>query len=132
MSDFTWVGVPEFDRALHGVESSLDSATRRAVGDGARVLEALAKSRAPVLSGALRNSIHMDGPHQADRNTWRAVVGPTVPYGRRIEFGFHGTDRLGRHYDQSAHPYLRPAERAVSQPLHSLFMNRWGAAVRGR
>jgi hypothetical protein len=36
-------------------------------------------------------------------------VGPDVPYGRRIELGFIGTDSLGRKYHQGPRPYLRPA-----------------------
>lgn len=36
-------------------------------------------------------------------------VGTAVVYAGRIEFGFAGTDSLGRNYNQSAQPYLRPA-----------------------
>lgn len=36
-------------------------------------------------------------------------AGLDPPYARRIEFGFVGTDSLGRHYHQAAQPYMRPA-----------------------
>ena len=37
------------------------------------------------------------------------VAGTNVKYARRLEYGFIGKDKLGRHYNQAARPYLRPA-----------------------
>ncbi|MGF2618433.1 HK97 gp10 family phage protein [Rossellomorea vietnamensis] len=36
-------------------------------------------------------------------------VGSKVPYAMRIEYGFRGTDSLGRTYNQAPQPYLNPA-----------------------
>lgn len=36
-------------------------------------------------------------------------VGTNAPQGARLEFGFHGTDSLGRHYDQPPYPHFGPA-----------------------
>lgn len=36
-------------------------------------------------------------------------VGTDVEYARRVEYGFSGVDSLGRHYNQSPNPYMRPA-----------------------
>jgi len=36
-------------------------------------------------------------------------VGTNAPQGRRLEFGFRGTDSLSRRYDQPPYPYLGPA-----------------------
>lgn len=36
-------------------------------------------------------------------------VGTNVPYARRLELGFSGTDSLGRNINQGARPYLVPA-----------------------
>jgi hypothetical protein len=38
-----------------------------------------------------------------------ASVGTVRPQGRRLEFGFTGTDSLGRSYDQPAYPHFGPA-----------------------
>ena len=50
-------------------------------------------------------------------------VGTNVEYARRLELGFVGTDRLGRHYDQKPRPFLRPglakSLRAVRRVLGS-------------
>jgi hypothetical protein len=39
----------------------------------------------------------------------KVEVGTNIVYGPRLEFGFVGTDSLGRNYHQPAYPYLRPA-----------------------
>lgn len=69
--------------------------------------EGEAKRRARVKTGRLRASI----THRVERagRGIRGWIGSNVPYARRIELGFHGTDRLGRAYNQWAYPYLRPA-----------------------
>lgn len=63
-----------------------------------------AKATAPYKSGTLRRSIE---PQIVEPG--QAVVGSSVPYARRIEYGFAQADRRGRHYNQAAKPYLRPA-----------------------
>lgn len=37
------------------------------------------------------------------------AIGTNMPYGRRLELGFHGTDSMGRAYEQEPRPYLKPA-----------------------
>jgi len=63
-----------------------------------------AKARAAYKSGTLRRSIEPQ-----ERGPGDVVVGSSVPYARRIEYGFMQADRLGRRFNQSARPYLRPA-----------------------
>lgn len=36
-------------------------------------------------------------------------VGSAMDYALRLEYGFNGTDSLGRRYHQAPRPYLRPA-----------------------
>jgi hypothetical protein len=54
------------------------------------------------------------------RNSWRAetrglphgaacTIGTDLPFGRRLEFGFTGTDSLGRNYNQPPFPHVQPA-----------------------
>lgn len=37
------------------------------------------------------------------------IIGTNIPYGRRLEYGFTGRDRLGRVFDMKPRPFLRPA-----------------------
>ncbi|WP_416520006.1 hypothetical protein [Streptomyces achromogenes] len=60
-----------------------------------------------VITGAYRNSWRpeMHGlPYGA-----MCTIGTDLPYGRRLEFGFTGTDSLGRYYDQKPLPHVQPA-----------------------
>jgi HK97 gp10 family phage protein len=73
----------------------------RVIAKHAYDLEALAKGLSPVLTGTLRRSIHT----VLSEGGLRAVIGPSVDYGKYVEFG---TRRM------AARPYMRPAfERTV-------------------
>lgn len=41
------------------------------------------------------------------------TVGTNAPQARRLEYGFVGTDRLGRVYDQPPYPHFGPAARVT-------------------
>lgn len=60
-----------------------------------------------VITGAYRNS------WRAETRTLRAgaicTIGTDLPYGRRLEYGFVGTDSLGRTYNQPPFPHVQPA-----------------------
>lgn len=43
-----------------------------------------------------------------------ASVGTNMPQAQRLEYGFHGTDSLGRHYDQPAYPHVGPAVDSIT------------------
>ncbi len=97
------------------------------VSEAASVIEEEAKTLVPVDTGNLRDHIHTEPViNQPERQV--SVVTPITvsevpvafgggiseteldpPYARRIEFGFMGTDRLGRVYHQAPQPYMRPA-----------------------
>lgn len=79
-----------------------------------------AKQKAPYITSNLKRSIHIGGDEGLEQPTTGTdigrprerhvvAVGTNVPYARRVEFGFAGTDKLGRTYHQPAKPYLRPA-----------------------
>jgi len=60
-----------------------------------------------VITGAYRTSWRpeMRGlPHGA-----ACTIGTSLPYGRRLEFGFTGTDSIGRTYAQPPFPHVQPA-----------------------
>jgi hypothetical protein len=47
----------------------------------------------------------------------RVIVGTEAPQGRRLEFGFVGTDSLGRTYNQPPFPHVGPAVQQTEQDL---------------
>lgn len=56
-----------------------------------------------------------------------ATVGTNKPQARRLEYGFYGTDSLGRHYNQPPYPHMGPAAAAAEGP----FVNDLTAAILG-
>jgi hypothetical protein len=60
-----------------------------------------------VITGDYRRSITRQVT--ATRGGAEAEVGTNAVQGPRLEYGFHGTDSLGRHYDQPPYPHFRPA-----------------------
>lgn len=54
----------------------------------------------PIKTGALRDSLIVE---EASNGT---IIGYTVPYARRVNYGFVGTDSLGRKYNQPGQHFL--------------------------
>lgn len=101
-------GVTQLQTSLKSIQKALQGALVDIVKAGALPIEDAAKINAPVVTGALRDSISTDIVSQSPSSV-RAVIMPHVPYGARIEYGFIGADSLGRNYHQPAEPYMRPA-----------------------
>lgn len=77
-------------------------------GKTLRGLDPSAVGEAPkVVSSRLRTSITHRVDDEGDTIVGR--VGTNVPYARRLELGFFGTDSRGRNINQGARPFLRPA-----------------------
>ncbi len=120
----TITGADQVNRRLAAVASRLDGLgllpELRAAG---LVAQNDDKRRAAYRTGTLRRSIHMK-----DSGSHAVAVGTDVPYAKRIEFGFAGTDSLGSRYHQPAQPYLRPAldenkaemQREFADALHDV------------
>jgi hypothetical protein len=47
----------------------------------------------------------------------RVTIGTEAPQGRRLEFGFVGTDSLGRTFNQPPFPHVGPAVQQAEQDL---------------
>ena len=60
-----------------------------------------------IVTGDYRRSISLQVGGTVTQ-PWVAV-GTNAPQGRRLEFGFVGTDSLGRVYDQPPYPHFGPA-----------------------
>jgi hypothetical protein len=68
-----------------------------------------------VITGAYRNSWQTENrhiPYGAE-----CTIGTNAPQGRRLEFGFVGTDSLGRSYNQPPFPHVQPALPYIGQTL---------------
>lgn len=59
-------------------------------------------------TGTLSRSIHTE-TIKSSASYAEVATGTDVVYAARIEFGFMQADKLGRHYNQPAQPYMRPA-----------------------
>lgn len=109
---------------MRGLEDLIKTAPDQvdaAVRSAAFGVQALAQMASPVLTGANRSSIYTKtsqgingspgslGDVLPDVGKLEAVVGPSMEYSARLEFGFIGTDSLGRSCHQAARPYLTPA-----------------------
>ncbi len=110
-------GYEQIERNLKSIQRAMSNALEDIVRVGAYPIENEAKALAPVKTGTLRRSIHTE---IAEKTVTRVVarIGPSVPYGARLEFGFVGRDSLGRHYDQAPRPYMRPAFEAKKQEAY--------------
>jgi hypothetical protein len=61
-----------------------------------------------VVTGEYRDSIQISDT-KADKTSATNVVSTGAPQALRLENGFVGVDRAGRHYNQPAFPHWRPA-----------------------
>jgi HK97 gp10 family phage protein len=86
----------DFPKIIHGMEAKAEAIVAKTALD----LEGHAKSRAPVDTGTLKNSIQATriGPAH-----WRVVVG--VDYGMYVEWGTA---------NMAAQPFIQPAILAVT------------------
>jgi HK97 gp10 family phage protein len=122
-------GAKEFRDALEAVVVAVDETTKAAVASAAHLVQAAAMQRAPVATGTLRRSLHVEGPKSEGAGAYSAQIGPSVIYARRVELGFSGPDALGRVYDQKAKPYLAPGLDSVQADIAALFERQWAAAT---
>jgi HK97 gp10 family phage protein len=124
-----WLGLDAFKAALDRTIASASAEARAAVSEAASSLEADAKRRAPVQTGTLRRGIRTAPITPWGVGGWQTTVGPTVVYSRRVELGLHGTDSLGRTYDELGHPYFEPAFAELRPKLAGIFAKHWRKAI---
>ena len=92
----TSVTIKVVSNRIPQLPAAIKQAAAQQVETTARQIEATSKGLAPVRTGTLRRSIHT----VLEAGGLRALVGPSVLYGKFVEFG---TRRMG------ARPYMRPA-----------------------
>jgi HK97 gp10 family phage protein len=94
-------------RVLDKIAANLDGSTDRALGSIAFQVEGEAKVRAPVDTGALRNSIHTE-----KKKAGLYWVADGVEYGIYQELGT---------YKMRAQPFMVPATEAVGRDVTKMF-----------
>ena len=111
-------GVDALSLRTKALISAAQRGMKFGVAEAGQILEDEAKTQVPVETGHLRDSIHQELLESTDTRQVVAVTpayeepnpwGFEPAYARRVEYGFAGTDSLGRHYHQAPEPYMRPA-----------------------
>jgi len=115
----TWSGVDAARDAARRWGLVARNRVRQAVHDSASDMAVTIAGGAPVLTGALADSIQVD--HEVDSfDTWgAATVYTSLVYARRVEMGFHGADSLGRVYSQQAQPFFSTGFHASAPGFES-------------
>jgi len=108
---FNLSGDKEFMHRLAAVESDLrNRAIQRGLSAGALIVAGNVKEHLYVghgqVTGTYKRSV---GQSPRGPDTWG--VGTNLPQGPRLEYGFIGTDKLGRRYNQAPIPHFRPGLR---------------------
>lgn len=141
-------GLSQLNAAIEGLAASLNSATRLATAQASHLLEAeikktLSTSSHPrgtptpsspgeppsVVTGTLRRSITVKGPHPLGLGRWEAQIGPTAVYGRIQELG--GVTGRGGATVLPARPYVAPTFQrlAATGALNRIYHSAWRAAI---
>lgn len=75
------------------------------------------------ITGDYVGSWRVEPVHDADPGTVSRSVGTDRAQANRLEYGFVGTDSLGRHYDQPPYPHHGPAVDVIA-PVFELAMEK--------
>lgn len=138
----TWRNEREFYTAIKRMTRDLDYASRDVLEQGSRMLISAAMnnfqgSHAPgephvggnrpnIVTGNLRRSIQADSVVRLGVAYYSVTIAPRMVYGRRVEFGFNGSDSRGREYEARGYPYMEPALRSVLPRLNDLHKRTFG------
>lgn len=77
-----------------------------------------------IRSGRLKGSIDFAMPAELSTR-----VGSSMPYARRLEFGFVGTDSLGRQYHDPPRPWARPSVTRAKPAMLRVFQDHITARI---
>lgn len=107
------LGVLRLTRATSGRAPTLDPQMAAVVSHYGQLLNTSIKAHASGRPGpnAPTGDYRRSWAHKITRDgeTITSTNGTNKPQGRRLEFGFTGTDSLGRTYDQPPYPHVGPA-----------------------
>ena len=106
ISNFSIAGASELEKVLTELPKNIAAnAVFTALTSGAKIIAEEAKSRVPIRSGALRDSITVKRANSRERARGNAdvVIGFKSPASRRAHLVEYGTRKM------AAHPFMRPA-----------------------
>lgn len=112
-------GAKAITGAWDAAAASIEKRTDNRAQYWALTLERKIKGRASgrpgprTVTGDYRRSFTTEPFSMFGGSGW--VVGTNKAQARRLEFGFSGTDSLGRNYNQPPYPHVRPAAAEIEQ-----------------
>lgn len=128
----SWVNLDTALARLTGMAEQANLAARTVVEGSAAIAERAIKAnfdgshskgqphtggnKPNIVSSTLRRSIRASDVEGVGFGEWRASVGPTTVYGRRIELGYPGGPGVG-HAHTRAFPYVRPGADTARAPI---------------
>ena len=124
-----------FPRETKRVEVKINTLGELAVKRGIEYIRSLAVPNIPVRTGRAKGSIQGSAVVEGDaifsvetkRNFLShliiGVLGSNVPYIRRLEFGFSGSDSLGREYDQKGLFFFSKAFTSSKMGVKNIIKN---------
>jgi len=115
--------VVAFGAAVTGADQVASAMLQLAKENDAKVYAVVKHYGALLRTQVMRNASGRPGPNVvtgdyrrsitlrvgSGGSNFSAAVGTNNPQGRRLEFGFHGTDSRGRTYAQPPYPHFGPA-----------------------
>ncbi|MFJ8345021.1 hypothetical protein ACIQ9J_01330 [Streptomyces sp. NPDC094153] len=142
------LGLAQLNAAIESMAARLSLATRAATVQASHLLEREIKQQLStsshakgtptpsspgdppsLITGTLRRSISVKGPHPLGLGRWEAQIGPTAVYGRIQELG--GVTGRGGATELPARPYVKPAfeKLAATGALTALYHSAWRRAI---
>ena len=97
-------------KGLEKITKELEPRAQKILDEAAFEVETNAKQNAPVLTGALRNSIHVN--KTSNQNKFSRVISDGVEYGIYQELG---TSRM------AAQPFMIPAVEAIREKFEKMW-----------
>ncbi len=126
----TVTGVSELAARMNRLQSRTDAALLAGVRRGLQQGEGIVKGNASGRPGPRA----ITGDHRRGITSGAAVggsgvegfVGANSAQAARLEYGFYGTDSLGRTYNQPPYPYLAPSVPGVAEAVVSNVVDQLG------
>lgn len=119
MFEIEFNGDDELRRALNSIaRTDLGPSLEK----GGQLLLTGLRSNTNGRPGPLRQTGQLQGSFSVSRSGEQVSIGTNSPYARRLEFGFNGTDSLGRTYNQPPYPFMsRTVDSHGSQAVDIVF-----------
>lgn len=117
------VGASEVSLGFAVVSKKFDAAINKVVTHYGHLLATRVKAKASgrpgpnAPTGDYRRSINAQFSTAGGKSI--AYVGTNAVQGRRLEYGFNGTDSIGRHYNQPPYAHFGPAADEIEPEFYA-------------